>query len=244
MYSLLIKDRDFPISVYLSYMMAVKGFTRTDAVSLLSQSAYKLGLRTIPKAPANNTVSAWRNKGDTPKWAVVSAMMIMEQFGKVPHLKQEWAFWAYAKAEISGEVRDSDLTTKSFNNSGKWEWWLQQARVYKYWYEQRSALKRKYAYTEHPEIAAKIIISVNGNGNKGCTESQLLLDISNDVMLVKYLSAQLDAGEDIENITIHDILKLNTDIRITFNIVKETLKDLVNNNDLSFDNISQIFKCT
>lgn len=96
MYSLLLKDRAYPITMYLAYMTRVKGLTRAQAIALLTYNAVKLGLRKDSTPPASNTVARWGKTTDVPLWAIVTAMYITDRLGKIP-------FWI--RNGLSGVIR-------------------------------------------------------------------------------------------------------------------------------------------
>lgn len=154
MYSLFLKERDYPISVYLSYMMRVRGLARTEAIALLTHSAVKLGLRKDNTPPASNTVSKWGRTADVPQWAIVTAMSIIEGLGKVPFTSKEWAFWSYSACERGAKVSEY---------AGTWREWLVKAYQFKTEYEFRKEYRKQFKSLSYPDIAAKVVIFHKGN---------------------------------------------------------------------------------
>lgn len=154
MYSLLLKDREYPISVYLSYMMRVRELTRADAIALLTHSAVKLGLRKSLTPPGSNTIARWGRTTDVPQWAIVTALSITEGLGKIPFTDKEWAFWGYSAAE-----RGADIGLYS----GKWREWLEEAYRFKREYESRTEYRARFKSFSNPDITSKIMIFYKGN---------------------------------------------------------------------------------
>ncbi|MEL6008256.1 hypothetical protein J4Z08_21255 [Citrobacter portucalensis] len=164
MYSFLIKDRGYPISVYISYMMNVKKVSRTQTIELMTAAAVKLNLRQVSGGLANNTVSDWGRGNDTPQWAAVTVMLMLESLGKIPFTDQEWACWAYAAAAIGRT--EKGLTGKRLE-------WLKRAKEYKRVYDNRGDIKKHLKSVTFNHIAAKIIILSIGN-NKALLNKELI----------------------------------------------------------------------
>ncbi|AYN25610.1 hypothetical protein D8682_00610 (plasmid) [Buttiauxella sp. 3AFRM03] len=154
MYSLLLKDREYPISVYLSYMMRVRELTRADAIALLTHSAVKLGLRKNLTPPGSNTIARWGRTTDVPQWAIVTALSITEGLGKIPFTDKEWAFWGYSAAERGADIGQY---------SGKWREWLEKAYRFKREHESRTEYRTRFKSFSNPDISSKILIFYKGN---------------------------------------------------------------------------------
>lgn len=170
MYSFLIKDRGYPISVYISYMMNAKQLSRTESIDLMTAAAVKLNLRQVNGPLANNTVSDWGRNNETPLWAAVSVMLILENLGKVPFTDQEWACWAFAAA-TTGRT-EQGLTGKRLE-------WLTKAKEYKRVYDNRSEIKNRIKSVTFKHVAAKIIILSIGNGKALLNKELIFLDLDN-----------------------------------------------------------------
>lgn len=193
MYSLLIKDRSYPIAVYMAYMMRVKGFTRSQAVDVLTGAAVKMGLRESSAAPANNTVAEWGRGIEAPLWSVVAAMTIMEQFGKVPFTDQEWAFWAYAAAERG---------VSSACYKGKWLEWLEKAQLFKTHFERRGAVRKELQSLSFPQTAMKILLTFKGNGVQNLSLAELFANLDGSPATIARLEKRIAA---CENFTLEDM---------------------------------------
>lgn len=202
MYSLLIKDRSYPFSVYMSYMMRVKGFTRSEAVELMTLAAVKMGARERPTPPANNTVAEWGRAIDAPQWAVVSVMKIMEQFGKVPFTDREWAFWAYATAEVGGA---------SLNYSGVWLEWLDKAVCYKYYYEKRGVIRHRFEHLISPNLAMKIFLLFKGNQLTSLTIPEIFANIDTSPDTMRLLDARFSSGALFNDSDMQAVVSANVD---------------------------------
>ncbi|WP_303745443.1 hypothetical protein [Enterobacter hormaechei] len=236
MYSMLIKDRAYPISVYLSHMMRVKGFSRTEAIKILTHAAITLGLREQKTPPANNTVSEWGRTSEVPQWAVISAMKVLEQLGKVPYLDKEWAFWAYATAE---------LDTDNGKITGKWAEWLSKARRYKHYYSLRGVIRKQCEAVSDSNLASRIVIFSKGNCLAEVTFPQIFFELDESKEGLTILEAKLKASEpltysDVQSITIANEVsaKLKSQIEL---VLQELMKagfctrHLSGNISISFD---------
>lgn len=217
MYSLLIKDRSYPISVYLSYMLRVKKFTRTQAVELMTMAAVRIGIREKISSPANNTVEEWGRSIETPQWAVIASMVILEQFGKTPNNDREWAFWAYAAAARGCEA-DS--------YSGTWRDWLDRALKYKTWYEKRGAIRRELKSLKSPNIAFKIILSIKGNGLARVSVANLFANIDQSVETTLMVKKSIELQIPISGSNVEDIISANGRARITYTEIVESIHEL------------------
>ncbi|EOR7867368.1 hypothetical protein FYL99_RS20055 [Escherichia coli] len=169
MYSLLLKERDFPITVYLAYMMRVRELTRAEAIALLTHSAVKLGLRKSITPPGSNTIARWGRTTDVPHWATVTALSITEGLGKIPFTNKEWAFWAYSASE-----RGADIT----QYTGVRREWLEAAYRYKREFESRTEYRTRFKSFSNPEVTSKIIIFYKGNDLERVNIPTLLFGLS------------------------------------------------------------------
>lgn len=115
MYLLLIKDCSYLIVVYMNYMMWVKGFICIQVVDVLIIVVVKMGIRDSVVVFVNNIVVEWGKSIEVLLWLVVSVMMILEQFGKVFFIDQEWVFWFYVVVERGGDI---------VSYIGKWQEWI------------------------------------------------------------------------------------------------------------------------
>ncbi|HAU5494392.1 TPA: hypothetical protein JD192_13275 [Cronobacter sakazakii] len=221
MYSLLIKDRAYPISVYLSYMMRVKGFTRTQAVELMTQAAFNMNRREDITPPANNTVAEWGKSTETPLWAVISAMTLLEQFGKVPYLDQEWAFWAYATVENSP-------VKKVY--SGKWEQWLNKARLYKSWVERRGNLRGELQDIFWPNIGAKIIILAKGNNSEVLSLPEIFFDQDVSLAAIQLLTDKICSGQTLTMSHVRSVTASQPDSAALLENIMTTIQQLIARN--------------
>ena len=204
MYSLLIKDRAYPISVFLSYMMLVKEITRSEAILMLTHAAVGLDMRKQLTPPANNTVSEWGRSTDTPLWAVVSAMKLLEHYRKVPYSDQEWAFWAFATAECS------TCSEQLPKYTGKKGIWFKKAMHFRSMYESRGNLRKKHKDCSWPNVAAKVEIFAKGNELDSFTIPHIYMDISQSLKVFNIVDEKLKANieftlEDIESITKNEL---------------------------------------
>lgn len=217
MYSMLIKDRAYPISVYLSHMMQVKGFTRTDAIKTLTHAAVILGLREQRTPPANNTVYEWGRSSEVPMWAVISAMKVLEQLGKIPYLDKEWAFWAYATAEL--DKGEDDFT-------GKWADWLRKAKHYKHIYSRRGVIRKQCEAVTDANLASRIVIFSKGNCLPLVTLPQIFFELDDSKESLALMDNRLKNGLPLTYTDVDFITKSNeTSERLLFSITL-TLQEL------------------
>ncbi|PXW50346.1 hypothetical protein DFO55_12417 [Grimontella sp. AG753] len=217
MYSLLIKDRSYPISVYMTYMLRVKGFTRTEAVELMTMAAHKMGMRKSRASPANNTVAEWGRSIDAPLWAVVSVMVILEQFGKVPFTYQEWACWAFAAAERGHSID---------NYKGKWRDWLCKAEQYKKCYERRGELRKEFRTLRSPNTAAKVILAFIGNDIRCMSLAELFANLDESSETVKVLDKRITANEPFIDADLKWLISTNPQCLLTYEDIILTIQDL------------------
>ncbi|EBY3981302.1 hypothetical protein D4X44_21315 [Salmonella enterica subsp. enterica serovar Enteritidis] len=217
MYSLLIKDRSYPIAVYMNYMTRVKGFTRTQAVDILTTAAVKMGIRDSAAAPANNTVAEWGKSIEAPLWSVVSAMTILEQFGKVPFTDQEWAFWSYAVVERGGD-------TVSY--TGKWQEWIRKAQVYKAQYEKRGDIRRKLTFATSPQIAMKVILAFRGNQRRSLTIAEVFANIDNSAETVSRVTRKVNSSECFNDEDVMEVVTVNDNAKKLYAELLLTIQEL------------------
>lgn len=217
MYSLLIKDRSYPISVYMTYMMRVKGFTRTEAVDLMTMAAVRMGLRKSTASPANNTVAEWGRSIDAPLWSVITAMMILEQFGKIPFTEQEWAFWAYAAAE-----RGQDKA----NYNGKWLYWLLKAERYKSWHDKRGLVRKEFEGLTYPNTAMKIMLLFRGNGIQSLTIAELFANLDDSELTMQTLTQRITSDESFCDSDMSLAIKLSEQSKEIHDNISLTLHEL------------------
>lgn len=217
MYSLLIKDRSYPISVYMSYMMRVKDFTRTQAVELLTMAAVNTGIRESTSPPSNNTVAEWGKSIDAPQWAVISAMTLLETFGKIPFTDQEWAFWAYAAAERGYDIR---------NYKGKWGEWLNRAERFKSCYDQRGSLRKEFDNMTSPNTATKIILLYRGNEVKSLTLPEIFSSLDVSVMTIQVLGERMAAGQSFSKDDMTKVIDSNEQSKSLYEDISLTIHEL------------------
>ncbi|EAB8175176.1 hypothetical protein K2895_001054 [Shigella sonnei] len=217
MYSLLIKDRSYPIAVYMAYMMRVKGFTRSQAVEVLTGAAVKMGLRKSATSPANNTVAEWGRGIEAPQWSVVAAMTILEQFGKVPFTDQEWAFWAYAAAERG-------VSSDSFK--GKWIEWLKKAQLYKTHYEQRSVIRKQFQSLSSPQTAMKILLAFKGNGLQSLTLAELFANIDTSPATLDRLEKRITDGEQFTADDMNEVIAESEQAKSIYESLIQSIHEL------------------
>lgn len=217
MYSMLIKDRAYPISVYLSHMMQVKGFTRTDAIKMLTHAAVILGLREQITPPANNTVYEWGRSSEVPMWAVISAMKVLEQLGKIPYLDKEWAFWAYATAELDkGEE----------NFTGKRADWLEKAKHYKHIYSRRGAIRKQCEGVSDANLASRIVIFSMGNSLPQVTLPQIFFELDDSKESRALMDNRLKSGLPLTYTDVEFITKSNEPAKRLLSNIIVTLLEL------------------
>lgn len=217
MYSLLIKDRAYPISVYLSHMMRVKDFTRTEAIQILTHAGVRYGLREQATPPANNTVAEWGRSSEVPQWAVISAMKVLEQLGKIPYLDKEWAFWAYATAELDAE---EDRYT------GKWYEWLIKAKHYKQCYSQRGLIRKHCSQAEDVNLASRIVIFSWGNYLAEVTLPQIFFELDESKESLKLLDTRLKSGKPLKIKDVEEIIRSNEQSANLYSKIVQTLQEL------------------
>lgn len=185
MYSLLLKERDFPITVYLAYMMRVRELTRAEAITLLTHSAVKLGLRKSLTPPGSNTIARWGRTTDVPQWAIVTALSITEGLGKIPFTDKEWAFWAYSASERGADIE---------KYTGVWREWLEAAYCYKQEYESRTEYRTRFRSFSNPDITSKIIIFYKGNNLDTVNIPTLLFGLSTSREILPILDNALNSN--------------------------------------------------
>ncbi|HBB9912954.1 hypothetical protein E6R41_17285 [Citrobacter freundii] len=217
MYSLLLKDRAYPITMYLAYMTRVKGLTRAQAIELLTYNAVKLGLRKDSTPPASNTVARWGKTTDVPLWAIVTAMYITDRLGKIPFLDKEWAFWSYSTSE-----RGIDKT----KYTGIPYEWLNTAYNYKKEYELRAEYRKRFKSLSYPDIASKIVIFYRGNNLESVNIPTLFFGLSNSFTLNECIDDKLNSGNPLTDDDVSfAIAKDDSNARLYDEIVC-TLKEL------------------
>ncbi|HGP2806977.1 TPA: hypothetical protein ACLGPB_004143 [Salmonella enterica] len=218
MYSLLIKDRSYPIAVYMAYMMRVKGFTRSQAVDVLTGAAVKMGLRESTAVPANNTVAEWGRGIEAPQWSIVAAMTILEQFGKVPFTDQEWAFWAYAAAE-RGALNAS--------YKGKWLEWLEKAQLYKTHFERRGAVRKELHSLSSPQTAMKILLAFKGNGVQSLSIAEIFANLDSSPATIARLDKRIAACENFTLDDMHMVIAESEQARSLHQSLMQSIHELI-----------------
>lgn len=201
MYSLLIKDRAYPISVYLSFMMRVKGVTRHEAIQLLTHAAVALGVRDIMTPPASSTVGEWGRSIAVPMWAIISAMQILEQKGKIPYYDEEWAFWAYSTVQLGKNVS---------GYTGKPAEWLSVAEQYHAVYQARGAIRHRLQGVTYSNVAAKIIIFSDGNYLNEFTVPQIFFDLDSTNESIALVAEKLTNKQDFTKDDVETIINKNS----------------------------------
>jgi len=197
MFSLLIKDRGFPVHIYLQHFMKNMNVSRSDAAKRLGQFAYQANLRSSDSTPLNNAMSDWLRKMKTPQWAIISSMQLLEKVGRVPKSSQEWAFWALSRIE---NPVAKDLNTPSGWPEETAKMWLSRAENYHYWYSNRSAIKHCARECESPLLAAKVLYSILGSGDEMTTYPDLFFSIDSSKLGSEQLASTLK--NDV-NLTMH-----------------------------------------
>ncbi|EIY8279341.1 hypothetical protein MNZ66_004476 [Salmonella enterica] len=220
MYSLLLKERDYPISVYLSFMTRVRGLTRAEAISLLTHSAVKLGLRKELKPPASNTIAKWGRTTDVPQWAIVTAMSITESLGKVPFTDKEWAFWSYSASEL-GALPDK--------YSGVWKDWLLKAYRYKAEYELRHEYRKRFQSFSYPDVTSKIVIFYRGNNLAAVNIPTILFALDSSNLLTEVIEKTMASNELFTNDDMQYALLIVPEIEILEEKISVSVRELVSN---------------
>ncbi|MBB6117770.1 hypothetical protein F4826_004749 [Rahnella inusitata] len=241
MYSLLIKDRGFPVHLYLQHMMKFMNMTRAEAAQKLGEFAHTAGLKESIKAPLNNTMSDWlRNPKKTPQWAVVSSMRILELTNRIPHSRQEWAFWAAARIECNlGQSVLPESWPESVANL-----WLTRARGYNWWYSQRNVIKRTVNKCSNPLLAAKVIYTILGDGSETASYPDVFFSIDESVLGQEQISSAIKhdvklSTFQVEHVRLNDknaqqtYLNLNSLIMelVTSGVIKENSKESISIKD-------------
>ncbi|TGB52857.1 hypothetical protein CRT22_23910 [Escherichia sp. E5028] len=219
MYSLLLKERDYPISVYLSYMMRVRGLSRKDSIALLTHSAVKLGIRKDATPPANNTISKWGKTADVPLWAIVTACSIIEGLGKIPFTDKEWAFWSYSACERGTDIQ---------SYAGKWREWLEKAYRYKKEYESRTEYRKRFKGLSYPDISSKIIIFYKGNNLDYINIPTLIFGLSSSRVLQPLIDNVLNSNRLFSYSDIQEAVAMDGSISELKMKIVQTVEELTN----------------
>ncbi|HBN5695264.1 hypothetical protein NA900_20685 [Escherichia coli] len=219
MYSLFLKERDYPISVYLSYMMRVRGLSRKDSIALLTHSAVKLGIRKDSTPPASNTISRWGRTADVPLWAIVTACTIIEGLGKVPFKDKEWAFWSYAACERGADIQ---------SYAGKWREWLERAYRYKDEYESRTEYRKRFKSLSYPDISSKIIIFYRGNNMDFVNIPTLIFGLCASKAILPLIDNVLNSNRFFTYRDMQEAVAIDASISVLEGEIVQTVEELSN----------------
>lgn len=223
MYSLLIKDRGFPVHLYLQHMMKVMNVSRAEAAKGLGNFAFKAGLKESSKVPLNNTMSDWlRNPQKTPQWAVVSSMCVLEKLNRVPQTDQEWAFWSISRIE-SGDANDSLPQGWPVTQAKKW---LQKAATYTGWYSKRSTIRQAVENCTNPLLATKIIYTVLGDGENSATFPDVFFSIDESLLGQEQIASSLRNEVSLSKFQVEHVRLNDKKAHQIYIDIKQQLKEL------------------
>lgn len=220
MYALMIKDRGFPVHLYLQHMMKVINVSRTKAAIQLGDFAYNAGLKETAKTPLNNTMSDWlRNPQKTPQWAVVSSMRILDCLGRIPQTEQEWAFWALAHLESSSNM-SSNLPAANV------KMWLDRARNYSFWYSQRSVIKHTVKECTNSLLAAKVIYTLLGECSHSASFPDVFFTIDESLLGQEQIASSIRNEVELSKYQVEHVRLNDKKAHQTYKDIKHTVKEL------------------
>ncbi|HCM9477432.1 TPA: hypothetical protein N5N91_004644 [Enterobacter roggenkampii] len=223
MFAILLKDRGFPVHLYLQHMMKEVNLSRTDAGKRLSQFAYEAGLRDTASTPLNNTMTDWVRNLKTPQWAVVSCMQLLEISGRVPKTQQEWAFWAFSR--IDNKIATDRHTPRNWPVETA-NYWLECAERYSYWYNRRSEIKQCLGACESPLLAAKLMYHIFGEIDEVCSYPELFFSLAHGKLANEQVASSVrnDVALNmlqVEHVCLndHEAKKMDESIKAELNIL-------------------------
>lgn len=226
MYSLLVKDRGFPVHLYLQHMMKIMNMTRAEAAKKLGEFAYGAGLKESVKAPLNNTMSDWlRNPQKTPQWAVISSMRILELLIRIPQSRQEWAFWALARIESNVDL---PMPTDAWPEREAQQW-LAKAREYNWWYSQRSAIKQTVKDCSNPLLAAKIIYTILGEGSETAKFPDVFFSIDESVLGQEQIASAIKNDVKLSTHQVEHVRHNDKKAQQTYRDINSQISELATN---------------
>lgn len=236
MFAILIKDRGFPVHLYLQQMMKVMNVSRADAAIKLGEFAFKAGLKETDKAPLNNTMSDWlRNPQKTPQWAVVSCTLLLEMSGRVPQTNQEWAFWATASTESDAEKKVPAHWPA--NEAFKW---LEKARTHAFWYNQRSAIKQSVTQCSSPLLAAKVIYTILGEGVNSVRFPDIFFAIDDSLLGKEQIASSIRNEVSLSSYQVEHVRLNDKKAHQSYHDIKQQLLELASVNILEISSTDDI----
>lgn len=233
MFAILLKDRGYPVHLYLQHMMKEINLSRSDAGKRLSQFAYQAGLRDTDSIPLNNTMTDWVRSLKTPQWAVIGCMQLLEISGRVPKTSQEWAFWAFSR--IDNKIATDRHIPQAWPEETA-KYWLERAERYSYWYNRRSEIKKCLGNCENPLLAAKLMYHILGEIDNSCSYPDLFFSLENGKLANEQVASSVrnDVALNmlqVEHVCLNDALAKKID-----GSIKAELKTLAGMNLVNFEN--------
>jgi len=232
MFTLLLKDRGFPVHTYLQHMMKVLNFSRSEAGKRLAQFAFEEKLRDSSSTPLNNTMSDWVRTLKTPQWAVISSMQILEGLGRVPKSNQEWAFWALSRVEK--KVASDTNVPENWPVELAMKW-LEKAERYSYWYNRRSEIKQCLSLCESPVLAAKMLYNILGEEEESCSYADLFFSMDNSKLGNEQVASSGRNNIALNMLQIEHVCLNDADAKRTDSNIKAQLSKLVSLNLVEYD---------
>lgn len=223
MFALLLKDRGFPVHIYLHHMMKVMNVSRSDAAKRLSQFAYRTKLRDSANTPLNNTMTDWVRTLKTPQWAIISSMQLLEKTGRIPKSNQEWAFWAISRIDNKICLDRSVPDDWPEEQAKKW---LEMAERYSYWYNRRSEIKQCMESCESPLLASKMLYNILGEEGESCSYADLFFCLDDCKLGREQVASSVRNDIDLNMLQVEHVCMNDASAKVTDLSLKAQLKTL------------------